>query len=111
MSLRTAFLRRPSSAVARLGTRQLLLLSSRDLLRGARAKEKLLVAFVAPLSGEPKRLDGVVLAEPHELVSADAAEALVTWGKGRAAPDAPPLGAAEVVREMRGAIEGVYCTP
>lgn len=48
MSLRTAWRRRPSSAVSRLGKRQLLVLSVRDLLRGARATEKLLVAFVAP---------------------------------------------------------------
>ena len=48
MSLRTAWRRRPSSAVSRVGKRSLLVLSSRDLLRAARAEKKLLVAFAAP---------------------------------------------------------------
>ena len=38
-----------------------------------------LAAFVAPLGAAPKRLDGVVLAEPHEVVGAQAAEGLATW--------------------------------
>src|SRR4051812_26239891 len=43
-----AWTRRPSSAVARLGMRQLLLLSVRDLLAAARADGSMLVALIAP---------------------------------------------------------------
>ena len=48
MSLRAVWQRRPATAVTRLNKRELLVLSARDLLRGARAAERLLVAFVAP---------------------------------------------------------------
>src|SRR5256886_14481976 len=44
----TAWSRRPSSAVARLGARSLLVLSARDLLAAAAREKVLVVAFVAP---------------------------------------------------------------
>ncbi len=43
-----AWARRPSSAVSRLGGRQLLLLSARDVLRAAAKEKALVVALVAP---------------------------------------------------------------
>jgi peptidoglycan hydrolase-like protein with peptidoglycan-binding domain len=93
-------------------TREAIVTALSKSARGAPAfdRQGALVAFVAPLSAGPKRLDGVVLAEPHELVGAGAAEGLVTWANAEPAP-ATPLGAAEIVREMRGAITGVFCAP
>jgi hypothetical protein len=80
--------------------------------RGAPAfdRQGALVAFVAPMGAEPKRLGAVVLAEPHEVVGAGAAEGLFAWANADPAP-AAPLGAAEIARKMRGAIIGVFCTP
>jgi len=46
--LESAWARRPSNAMSRLGGRRLLLLSSRDLLAAAALEETLLVALVAP---------------------------------------------------------------
>jgi hypothetical protein len=94
------------------GTRQEVVTALSKTARGAPAfdRQGALVAFVAPLSAEPKRLDGVVLAEPHQLVGAGAAEGLVTWANADPAPSAP-LGAAEIAREMRGAITGIFCAP
>jgi peptidoglycan hydrolase-like protein with peptidoglycan-binding domain len=94
------------------GTREAIVTALSKSARGAPAfdRQGALVAFVAPLSAEPKRLDGVVLAEPHELVGAGAAEGLVTWASAEPAP-AAPLGAADIARKMRGAITGVFCTP
>jgi peptidoglycan hydrolase-like protein with peptidoglycan-binding domain len=94
------------------GTRQAIVTALSKSARGAPAfdREGALVAFVAPLSAEPKRRGAVVLAEPHELVAAGAAEGLVTWANAEPAPGAP-LGAAEIARKMRGAITGVFCTP
>src|SRR5207237_6453531 len=43
-----AWTRRPASAVSRLGARQLLVLSARDLLAAAKAEGALLVALIAP---------------------------------------------------------------
>ena len=94
------------------GTREAVVAALSKSARGAPAfdRQGALVAFVAPISAEPKRLGGVVLAEPHELVGADAAEGLVTWANAEPAP-ATPLGAADIARKMRGAITGVFCTP
>ena len=94
------------------GTRQTVVTALSKSARGAPAfdRQGALVAFVAPLSGEPKRIGGVVLAEPHELVGANAAEGFVTWANADPAPGTP-LGAAEIARKMRGAITGVFCAP
>jgi hypothetical protein len=94
------------------GTREAIVTALSKSARGAPAFDRrgALVAFVAPLSAEPKRIDGVVLAEPHEVLGAGAAEGLVAWANADAAP-AAPLGAADIARKMRGAIIGVFCTP
>jgi hypothetical protein len=94
------------------GTREAVVAALSKSARGAPAfdRQGALVAFVAPISAEPKRLGGVVLAEPHELVGAGAAEGLLTWANAEPAP-AAPLGAADIARKMRGAITGVFCTP
>jgi hypothetical protein len=47
--LESAWARRPSTAVSRLGGRKLLLLSSRDLLAAAAAEDALLVSLIAPV--------------------------------------------------------------
>ena len=54
------------------GTREAVVAALSKSARGAPAfdRQGALVAFVAPISAEPKRLGGVVLAEPHELVGA-----------------------------------------
>jgi peptidoglycan hydrolase-like protein with peptidoglycan-binding domain len=94
------------------GTRETIVTALSKSARGAPAFDRsgALVAFVAPLSAEPKLLGAVVLAEPHELVGAGAAQGLVTWANAEPAPSAP-LGAAEIARKMRGAITGVFCAP
>ena len=94
------------------GTREAVVAALSKSARGAPAfdRQGALVAFVAPISAEPKRLGGVVLAEPHELVGGGAAEGLVTWANAEPAP-AAPMGAADIARKMRGAITGVFCTP
>ena len=94
------------------GNRQGVVTALSKSARGAPAfdRQGALVAFVAPLGSEPKRLGGVVLAEPHELVGADAAGGLVTWATAEPALGAP-LGAVDIARKMRGAITGVFCGP
>ena len=94
------------------GTREAVVAALSKSARGAPAfdRQGALVAFVAPMSAEPKQLGGVVLAEPHELVGGGAAEGLVTWANAEPAP-AAPMGAADIARKMRGAITGVFCTP
>jgi peptidoglycan hydrolase-like protein with peptidoglycan-binding domain len=94
------------------GTREAIVTALSKSARGAPAfdREGALVAFVAPLSAEPKRRGAVVLAEPHELVAAGAAEGLVPWANAESAAGAP-MGAADIARKMRGAITGVFCTP
>ncbi len=94
------------------GTREAVVAALSKSARGAPAfdRQGALVAFVAPISAEPKRLGGVVLAEPHELVGGGAAEGLVMWANAEPAP-AAPMGAADIARKMRGAITGVFCTP
>jgi hypothetical protein len=94
------------------GTREAVVAALSKSARGAPAfdRQGALVAFVAPMSAEPKRLGGVVLAEPHELVGGGAAEGLVTWANAEPAP-AAPMGAADIARKMRGAITAVFCTP
>src|SRR5271170_1815531 len=93
-------------------TREAVVAALSKSARGAPAfdRQGALVAFVAPMSAEPKRLGGVVLAEPHELVSGGGAEGLVTWANAEPAP-AAPMGAADIARKMRGAITGVFCAP
>jgi peptidoglycan hydrolase-like protein with peptidoglycan-binding domain len=95
------------------GTGQTIVVALSKSAQGAPAfdRQGALAAFVAPLGAAPKRLDGVVLAEPHEVVGAQAAEGLATWSNAAAAPDAAPLGAADIARKMQGAIAGVFCTP
>src|SRR5438552_546438 len=44
----SAWTRRPSNAVARLGQRQLMVLSGHDLVQAARAEGSLLVALIGP---------------------------------------------------------------
>ena len=94
------------------GTREAVVAALSKSARGAPAfdRQGALVAFVAPISAEPRRLGGVVLAEPHDLVGGGAAEGLVTWANAEPAP-AAPMGAADIARKMRGAITGVFCTP
>ena len=94
------------------GTRQAVVTALSKSARGAPAfdRQGALVAFVAPLSADPKRRGAVVLAEPHELVAAGAAEGLFAWANAEPTASAP-LGAAEIARKMRGAITGVFCTP
>jgi hypothetical protein len=94
------------------GTRGAVVAALSRSARGAPAfdRQGALVAFVAPMSAEPKRLGEVVVAEPHELLGAAAAEGLVTWANAEPAPGTP-LGAADIARKMGGAITGVFCTP
>jgi len=68
-----------------------------------------LAGLVAPFAGAPKRRGGVVLAEPHETIGAEAMKGFVAFAE--APPPAEPLGAAEIARRMRGAIVGVFCAP
>src|SRR5271163_2509433 len=96
------------------GTREAVVAALSKSAQGAPAfdRQGALVAFVAPMSAEPKRLGGVVVAEPHELVGAGAAEGLVTWANAEPAPaPATSMGAADIARKMRGAITGVFCVP
>jgi hypothetical protein len=68
------------------------------------------VSIVAPIAAEPNRFGAVVLAEPHELIDAEALKTFIPLQNVGAASARPPLRAAEIASEMRSAIVGVYCT-
>ena len=66
-----------------------------------------LIGLVAPLRTAPKRAGTVILSEPHEAIGF---EALRMLGVGPAASiGGGPVGAAELVRRMRGSVVGVFC--
>ena len=95
------------------GTRNALVASVSRSARGAPVfdHQARLVAIVAPIATEPRRLGAVVLAEPHELIGADALMSFVPLLAAEPASAPPPLRAAEIARDTRGAIVGVYCAP
>jgi hypothetical protein len=66
---------------------------------------------VAPIAADPKRLGAVVLAEPHELIGAEALKTFIPSSNAEPVSANSPLRAAEIVRNMRAAIVGVYCAP
>ena len=70
-----------------------------------------LVAVLAAPSGPPKRLAGVVLAEPHEAIGVPALKAFLGPAVEAEAAGNEGVGAAELARRMRGAIVAVYCAP
>ena len=79
--------------------------------RGAPAFDRAggLIGFVAPLKSPPTRLGAVTIAEPHATIGAASAEALGV--KFVPAAAAEPLGAADIARQMRVAVVGVFCAP
>ncbi|MGD1036996.1 MAG: peptidoglycan-binding domain-containing protein [Roseiarcus sp.] len=70
-----------------------------------------LAALVAPIKGEPKRVAGVVLAEPHALIALDAIKRFLGEGGAAALPDAADLAAGEIARQKRASIVKIVCRP
>jgi hypothetical protein len=70
-----------------------------------------LVGLIAPTAAEPRRVGGVILAEPHRLIGARSAGDFLPATAGAAAADLPALGASDIARQMRASIAGIYCTP
>jgi hypothetical protein len=68
-----------------------------------------LAAIVAPMPSAPKHLAGVTLAEPHQVIAEAKLASFVALGEPD--PGGQPLRAADLAREMRGAIVGVFCAP
>ena len=95
------------------GTHNAVVASFSQSARGAPVfdRQARLVAIVAPIAAEPRRLGAVVLAEPHELIGAQALQSFVPLPAAEPALEPPPRRATEIARDMRGAIVGVYCAP
>jgi peptidoglycan hydrolase-like protein with peptidoglycan-binding domain len=95
------------------GTRNALVAALSMSARGAPVFDRQagLISIVAPIRAETRRIGSVLLAQPHELIGIEALKTFVSLPG--AEPDAakPPLRAAEIASEMRGAIVGVYCAP
>jgi hypothetical protein len=70
-----------------------------------------LEALVAPIKGEPKRVAGVALAEPHAVIALDAIKRLLGAAGAEAPADAPGLGAGDIAREKRASIVPIVCRP
>jgi hypothetical protein len=70
-----------------------------------------LAAIVAPINGEPRRLAGVVLAEPHALIALAAIERFLGRTGAEAPAPAVALGVGEIAREERAAIVKIVCRP
>jgi len=70
-----------------------------------------LEALVAPIKGEPKRVAGVVLAEPHALIALDAIRRFLGEGGAAALPDASDLAAGEIASAKRASIVKIVCRP
>ena len=70
-----------------------------------------LEALVAPIKDEPKRVAGVVLAEPHALIALDAIKRLIGEGGVAALPEAADLGAGEIASAKRASIVTIVCRP
>ena len=68
-----------------------------------------LEGLVAPIKGEPKRVAGVVLAEPHALIALDAIKRFLGATGAEAPAEAPDLGAGEIAREKRALIVKIVC--
>ena len=70
-----------------------------------------LEALVAPIKGEPKRVAGVALAEPHAVIALDAIARFLGAAGAEAPADAPALGAGDLAREKRASIVTIVCRP
>jgi hypothetical protein len=70
-----------------------------------------LEALVAPIKGEPKRVAGVALAEPHAVIALDAIARFLGAAGAEALADAPALGAGDLAREKRASIVAIVCRP
>ena len=70
-----------------------------------------LEALVAPIKGEPKRVAGVALAEPHAVIALDVIARFLGAAGAEAPADAPALGAGDLAREKRASIVTIVCRP
>ncbi len=68
-----------------------------------------LEALVAPIKGEPRRVAGVVLAEPHALIALDTIERFLGRTGAEASAEAPDIGAGEIAREKRASVVKIVC--
>jgi hypothetical protein len=93
------------------GTRQAVVAGISTSGRGAPVFDRQagLVSIVAPITAEPKRLGAVVLAEPHELIGAEALRSFIPLANAEPASGRPLLSAADIASQMRGALVGIYC--
>ncbi len=70
-----------------------------------------LEALVAPIKGEPARVAGVVLVEPHALIPLDAIKSFLGQTGAEAPAEAPALDAGEIARERRASVVKIVCRP
>ncbi len=112
-SARAVFEAADASLTPISGTRQAVVAAISLSARGAPVFDRpaSLVSIVAPIAAELKRLGAVVLAEPHELIGAEAPKTFIPLSNAGPASGREPLSVADIASEMRGAIVGVYCAP
>ncbi len=70
-----------------------------------------LEALVAPIKGDPERVAGVALVEPHALIGLDAIKRFLGRTDSGPSADAPDLGAGEIARATRASVVKIVCRP
>lgn len=70
-----------------------------------------LAALVASINGEPGRIAGVALVQPHAAIAADAIARFLGPSGVSAPAQGPDLGAGDIAREKRAALVPIVCRP
>jgi hypothetical protein len=67
-----------------------------------------LVGLVAPIAGEPRRVGGVALASPHQLIAPESLRAFLGGGES-AAEQGASLSAGDIAAREKTALVAVFC--